>query len=190
MCTGVCRGDPRTGVRGVKNPSSLRRLELLRNLGSSEMSGLRAALTSVVDACARLRRRGRGPDPCRSCGVFRSIVRGCIDGDGGADAIESGVAMASAQSPVETTCEDEVQLTEGRKSIVIRTQAEEEIQRHEPNAHGEERRDVHESRRDVWYPGPAIRPISILGPAVLLRFLGFGRKVEEPGEVVCHHEQT
>lgn len=78
----------------------------------------------------------------------------------------------------------------GRKSIVIGTQAEKEIQRHKPNAHGEESRDVHESGRDFWHPRPAIRAISILWSTVLLRFLGFGRKVEEPSKVVCHHEQA
>ena len=48
MLTGVCSGDPRTGVRGAINPSSFF-LRLLKR-GSSDNTGVKIDLTSEADA--------------------------------------------------------------------------------------------------------------------------------------------
>jgi hypothetical protein len=73
------------------------------------------------------------------------------------------------------------ELTHARENVVIRAQAQEQEQRHEPHADGEERGDVHKRRpclSPCGLPKPPGRAIEPLG---LLRLF---RKVEEPEKVI------
>jgi len=86
MLTGVCSGDPRTGVRGAISPSSFFRR--LRRRGNSDRTGVRIDLTSEVDVCARV---WRCDGVCPPLGVDKSMWP--VAGDDGCDGEASGVSQ-------------------------------------------------------------------------------------------------
>jgi len=80
----------------------------------------------------------------------------------------------------------DVRLTKRRESIVIRTQAQEQEQRDKPDANSEKGRNVPESRSVVMAPGA----VPVFWRSEPFRLVGFGREMEEPGEMVCDDEST
>lgn len=78
-------------------------------------------------------------------------------------------------------------LTERGKSVIIRTQAQEQKQRDKPNAYSEECCNVHESRGVV---GHLPTPISILRTSITFRLLSFRSEMEEPSEMICDDQET